>query len=185
MPANIEGNNYGINEGAFYNHSKLKSVIISSGVISIGESAFNIRCCFYYDGTIEDWCKMKFSGKLALFPRLLKFYFRNSNNEWEEVKNIEIPNTITKIGDYQFYGFNNVISITIPNSITNIENYAFFACSSLKEVFYDGTSADWRRITIEKHNENLVSATIYYYLEAEPTEEGNYWHYVDGVPTKW
>ena len=25
----------------------------------------------------------------------------------------------------------------------------------------------------------------YYYSEAAPTEAGNFWHYVDGVPTPW
>ena len=26
---------------------------------------------------------------------------------------------------------------------------------------------------------------VYYYTEIKPTESGNYWYYVDGVPTKW
>ncbi len=34
-------------------------------------------------------------------------------------------------------------------------------------------------------NSNLTSATRYYYSETTPTEAGNYWHYVDGVPTPW
>jgi hypothetical protein len=29
------------------------------------------------------------------------------------------------------------------------------------------------------------SATVYYYVEQQPAESGNYWHYVDGVPTPW
>ena len=26
---------------------------------------------------------------------------------------------------------------------------------------------------------------VYFYSEIEPTESGNYWHYVDGEPTIW
>ena len=29
------------------------------------------------------------------------------------------------------------------------------------------------------------TATIYYYSETQPTTEGNYWRYVDGIPTAW
>jgi hypothetical protein len=34
-------------------------------------------------------------------------------------------------------------------------------------------------------NIELENAPRYYYSETEPTEPGNYWHYVDGVPTPW
>ena len=35
---------------------------------------------------------------------------------------------VTSIGDYAFYGCENVTSITIPKSITSIKNYAFRGC---------------------------------------------------------
>ena len=34
-------------------------------------------------------------------------------------------------------------------------------------------------------NSVLLSKTIYFYSEEQPTEPGNYWHYVDGIPTPW
>lgn len=34
-------------------------------------------------------------------------------------------------------------------------------------------------------NNSLTSATKYFYSETEPTDDGNYWRYVDGVPTVW
>jgi hypothetical protein len=30
-----------------------------------------------------------------------------------------------------------------------------------------------------------VNATRYYYSETEPTEEGNFWHWVDGEVVVW
>jgi len=34
-------------------------------------------------------------------------------------------------------------------------------------------------------NWNDDNRPVYWYRETQPTEEGNYWHYVDGVATKW
>ena len=31
----------------------------------------------------------------------------------------------------------------------------------------------------------MLKATVYFYSEEKPTEPGNYWRYVDGVPTPW
>ena len=75
--------------------------------------------------------------------------------------------------------------IVIPENVSKIVGQAFLNCP-LEEVYYRGTEEEWANIEIiEFNNETLLSAERYYYSETEPTEEGNYWHYVDGVPTKW
>jgi len=50
----------------------------------------------------------------------------NSNS----VMSIIIPNSVTSIGDYAFYGCLSLNSVTIPNSVTNIGAYAFATSSS-------------------------------------------------------
>ena len=76
--------------------------------------------------------------------------------------------------------------------------------SNLNTFYYRGTEDDWKEIrinrnmpaigfvdpeTIDKENEKIAEweskLTVYFYSEDAPTEEGNFWHYVDGVPTKW
>jgi len=55
-------------------------------------------------------------------------------------------------------------------------------------VYYEGTEEEWARVNINNEynaNKALNNATKYFYSENEPTTEGNYWHYVDGVVTKW
>ncbi|MBQ7793561.1 MAG: leucine-rich repeat domain-containing protein, partial [Clostridia bacterium] len=42
-----------------------------------------------------------------------------------------IPNGVTSIGDYAFYGCSNLTSITLPNSVTSIGRYAFSGCRRL------------------------------------------------------
>lgn len=44
-----------------------------------------------------------------------------------------IPNGITKIGDYAFYG-SDLKSITIPNSVTSIGSSAFHYCNRLTDI---------------------------------------------------
>jgi len=68
----------------------------------------------------------------------------------------------------------------------------FKHCSKLKTIFYRGTEADWAQIEVQASNTNdmllnpkFKGITVFYYSEEEPTEEGNFWHYVDGKPTPW
>ena len=74
--------------------------------------------------------------------------------------------------------------------MTSIGNCAFRDCSKLKTVYYKGTAEEWEKIEIDNeynYNDPLINATVYYYSETKPSEEGNYWHYdTDGVtPVKW
>ena len=84
-----------------------------------------------------------------------------------------------------FFGCEKLTSVIIPVGVTKINSNAFAECISLQTVYYIGTASDWAGITIGTVNETLTSATIYYYSETQPTTSGNYWHYVDDVPTPW
>ena len=49
-------------------------------------------------------------------------------------QNTIIPNSVTGIGDWAFYGCSSLTSINIPENITSIGNSAFSNCSSLNSV---------------------------------------------------
>ncbi len=102
------------------------------------------------------------------------------------VAHLKIPSNITSIGDAAFEFCGDIVSVEIPIELTEIIKYAFDSCEKLTTVYYVGTQSEWEAITIAvSGNSEIINATRYYYSENEPTTTGNYWHYVEGVPTAW
>ncbi|MBR3766037.1 MAG: leucine-rich repeat domain-containing protein, partial [Muribaculaceae bacterium] len=50
-------------------------------------------------------------------------------------KNTQMPNSITKMGDYAFANCTKLTKATIPSSVTTIGECAFKGCTGLKKVF--------------------------------------------------
>ena len=96
-----------------------------------------------------------------------------------------IPDGITEISQLVFQSCAQLESVCIADSVTVIGKNVFKGCENLQTIYYTGTVADWAKISIDATNAELNAATIVYYSETKPTENGNYWHYVDGVPTLW
>ncbi|MBQ7913841.1 MAG: leucine-rich repeat domain-containing protein, partial [Clostridia bacterium] len=97
---------------------------------------------------------------------------------------VEIPDSVTSIGDSVFYNCSSLTSIEIPDGVTSIGRYTFYNCSSLTSVYYTGTAEEWSAISIDSYNTPLTNATRYYYSETAPAlnadgtaYDGNYWHY--------
>lgn len=68
------------------------------------------------------------------FPPSIKTLDNNTCSYLPGVKEIIIPNTVTKISDCAFVGCIGLENVEIPNSVTEIGNYAFACCKALKEV---------------------------------------------------
>lgn len=90
---------------------------------------------------------------------------------------------VTKIGASAFSG-RNMQTVLIPRQITVIESYAFSNCP-LETVYYDGTAADWENVAVSETGNGTFLSKLCYYSESAPAESGNYWHNVNGIPTKW
>lgn len=124
---------------AFYDCTKLKTITLPKILTTIGQNAF-YNCVdlenVYYLGIIEDWCKIKFDD-IYSNPMVYAthYYLKNLNNEYYEINSIEIPKSISKLFDYVFLGFENVISIKVPNSITEIGSQIFYGCNNLEKIY--------------------------------------------------
>jgi len=98
---------------------------------------------------------------------------------------ITIPEGVTSIGNTAFSECSYLTFVTLPSTLLSIGEYAFGYCEALATVYYGGTPEQRGSISFADYNDYLTSATWYYYSETHPTEEGNYWHYVDGEIVLW
>ena len=152
---------------AFSNCTSLKSIHIPTSVETIGHSAF-IMC--------SSITEIKLPSNVKTIGQTAFFGIKNLNY-------VDIGKTTT-IG-YQSFGMCGTIeSFIMPKELTKIEQYAFKG-TSVKIIYYYGSSLDWDEINIADGNESLNTSTFYYYSEEEPSYPGIYWHMVDGVPTIW
>ncbi|MBR4726705.1 MAG: leucine-rich repeat protein [Clostridia bacterium] len=85
---------------------------------------------------------------------------------------VTIGSGVTSIGGYAFYYCTKLTSVTIPDSVTSINYSAFSCCTGLTDVYYQGTKAEWNKITIGSNNERLLNARLHYTLTATFVVDG-------------
>lgn len=122
----------GISDFAFYNCSALESVTIPKTVKFIGDGAFEgcsgLRLVNITD--IASWCRIENGWSNPLY------YADHLYLNGEEVKDLVIPDSVTEINDYAFYGCKGLTSLKIPSSVKCIEQSAFAYCSGLSSVTF-------------------------------------------------
>ena len=158
-----------ISDGAFKYCSKLTSVTIPNSVTSIGNSAF-WNCSSLASVSIGN--SVVTIGESA-FNRCKKLEF------------VTIPNSVTSIGGSAFWDCTSLRGIVIGKNVSSIGSSALANCTSLEVIYYHGSESNWNSIAKNKNNTVSDDTALCFYSEAEPTTEGSFWHYVDGVPTKW
>ncbi|MBD9026429.1 MAG: leucine-rich repeat domain-containing protein [Clostridiales bacterium] len=79
----------------------------------------------------------------------------------EKIKSVTIGSGVTGICDYAFSDCSNLTSITIPDSVTTIDYKAFYECSNLTDVYYNGTFADFAKISIGDYNTPFTNAKLH------------------------
>lgn len=121
-----------IGERAFEGHSDINYLSIPYTIKSIGEYAF-IDCGSSMTVNIADlesWCEMKLgnehSSPLSSAGKVLVYDI--------ETTDIEIPNTVTSIGNFTFYQCRKIKSLSIPGSVSKIGSSAFEDCTGLTSV---------------------------------------------------
>ena len=95
---------------------------------------------------------------------------------------VEIPEGVTHI-EHSFFQHSKIESVIIPSTLKEIGEFSFDT-DSLMYIYFRGTAEQCAQTLLDALTAQ-TDATIYYLSETEPTEEGNFWHYVDGKPVIW
>lgn len=150
-----EGVTY-IGAGAFQQCSNLTSVIIPESAVNFGSAVFSLSNKLKTAGPLGSGCNIEFGWKEAIPAHP----FEGADG----LTSVIIPKSVTKIGDYAFYG-SGLTTVTILGSIESYGNWAFNYCNSLTDVYYDGYEAAmnyYRNWGGGSGNEPLFNATWHF-----------------------
>ena len=132
-----------IGYSAFEDCSGLTSVTIPNSVTSIGGSAFR-GCLGLTSVTIPNSVTSIVGSAFSGCSSLTTIEVESGNTKYDSRDNCNaiietntntlisgcmntvIPNSVTSIGSYAFYGCSGLTSVTIPNSVTSIGQSAFY-----------------------------------------------------------
>ena len=152
-----------IGDDAFYKCTGLTSVTIGNSVTSIGKEAFYYCSSLTGELVIPNSVTSIGSSAFAGCSGLTSLSVEAGNTVYDSrnncnaiintstntlifgCQNTTIPNSVTSIGDYAFFGCSGLTSVTIPNSVTSIGNSAFDGCTVLTSVTIPNsvTSIGW------------------------------------------
>ena len=159
-----------IGDGAFEGCTSLTSVTIPDSVTSIGGDTFRY-CTALTSVTIPNsvtsiggWAFYNCTSLTSVtipdsVTRIGDWAFYNCTS----LTSVTIPNSVTSIVNGVFNGCESLTSVTIPDSVTSIGKRAFSYCKSLTDVYYAGSEAQWKAISISSTgNDDLLTANIHY-----------------------
>ena len=150
-----------IDDYAFFDCKGLTSVVIPNGVTSIGRSAFKgcrSLSSIIIPNSVTNISEYAFETCFFASDAFINNSALTSANNWgasiydEElgdgiclngttvvgcrpwVTSVTIPDYVTSIGDYAFYGCSSLTSVVIPNGVTFIGRFAFAYCFRLTSI---------------------------------------------------
>ena len=143
-----------IGDCAFAYCDELIKISIHNRIVSIGDNAF-ADCKNLTDITIPN--SVQSIGTAAFYC-------------CESIENIVLPNRIKEIAGSTFTGCNKLKKISIPISVTRIGGNSSALPgswrSSLTDIYYEGSEADWNNIDIGSADmETIAKGTIHYNIK--------------------
>jgi hypothetical protein len=180
-----------IGNSTFADCSSLTSVNIPNTVTAIGNYAFagcgNLKKLTLADGTnmlslygISSTVRGIYYGSFYNCPIDTLYLGRNINVTFDythyrsvfgsSIKYATIPDTVTSIGTYAFFGCSDLTAVVLPANLTSIEDYAFADCGGLTSISIPYT------VTVIGNNafRNCNGLTEIYVKAINPPSVSNY-----------
>lgn len=144
-----------IGHAAFEGCCDMTSIMIPKGVTSIGQFAItgcsSLRSITIPESVVSIW-EPNFGGCCNLdlitvspdnptysaVSGLLLTKDRQTLLSGSDLAQIKIPDDVTLIANYAFYGSTNLTSVIMPSSITNIQYFSFCGCTNLRNIIFAG-----------------------------------------------
>ena len=124
-----------IGEYAFSSCSSICSIIIPDTITSIGNWAFSncssLALITLKASSIESFCESNVNMLLYSAQCLTKRYLLINDIDTEE---LIVPESVTILKDYAFYGCSNIVTITLPETLSQIGEHIFDDCESLQSI---------------------------------------------------
>ena len=177
-----------VGDRAFYYNSNLADIEIASKDTKFYMYAFygSPIANVYYDLTMDDWATLYFDNAEAspLINSNSVLYVKDSlgeytynGNTYRLADDVVLTDNVEEIGDYAFNNL-KMTSITIPAAVNKIGTKAFYNCTSLVNVYYEGTIEDWVNIDFANGSSNpMLYAAHFYILDDGGTIVHNLNHY--------
>ena len=162
LPENFNGQKYNIYKKALHSNYEISSVVISDGVVEIGERAFaaceklksvtisaevqtvksyafsysgkGLMVNIYYKGDFASWCDRDDAENILVFENY-HLYIDGKKIEGQLI----IPETVTVIKPYAFYKCKDINGLIINGNVTTIGNNAFSECRNLTTAIAGGS----------------------------------------------
>ncbi len=137
-----------LEDKAFMGSGSLEEINLPYGITEIPQLAFS-------------GCKKL---KSITIPSSVTKIGQEAFGNCDTLTTVTIPSGVTALAFRTFFQCKNLESVTIPESVT-VLNYFNVLCDKLKDIYYQGSEASWKKVTIYG-TEYLDKAKVHY---AKPT----------------
>ncbi len=122
---------------AFENCSQLTTITISKTITNIDSNAFSN--CFglkevYYEGSLEDWCKIDFATQRSNPV----FYNAKLFIEGKQVEKLTLD--FEKVESFAFCGLKSLTEVTIGESVKRLGSMVFAGCQNLQKITFNAVN---------------------------------------------